>query len=174
MKKILFSLSLLLCLTLGVQAQHSDCSKACTAKAGNKASCEVKVADAQTSIPAEYQMAAAKMASLDANIESRTNPLTGEVSYVRKQTCPHDGAVSFVALNFDPASSTFVNVSPSQMATGSNNTQSCGASKGTATSGKSCCAAGASTKACCADKAKSASGSGAATESKSAKAGGGN
>jgi|GEM_PF-1068144 len=154
MKKILLSLSLLLCIALGAQAQHADCSKACSDK-GGKSSCSMKVADASTPIPSEYQTAAAKVASLDASIEPRTNPVTGEVTYVRKETAPKNGEVSFVALNFDPTTSTFVNVSPTQVAATAN-TQSCGASTKNA-SGKSCCAAGASSKSCCADKMKSSS-----------------
>ena len=155
MKKILFSFSLLLCFALAAQAQHACCSKA-SADKGGKSSCEVKVASASTPIPSEYQTAAAKVASLDATIEPRTNPVTGEVTYVRKESAAHNGEVSFVALNFDPATSTFVNVSPTQVAA-KENTQSCGASK--SASGKSCCAAGASTKSCCADKAKTSTAS---------------
>jgi len=152
MKKILFSLSLLLSLSIGVQAQHACCSKSAAAKS----SCEVKVADASKPIPSEYQTAAAKVASLDASIEPRTNPTTGEVSYVRKQTSSHNGEVSFVALNYDPNTSTFVNVSPTQVAAEANNTQGCGSSAKTA-SAKTGCAPGASNKSCCADKTKSAS-----------------
>jgi hypothetical protein len=153
MKKILFSLSLLVCLALSAQAQHAGCSKACTDKSA-KSSCEMKVADASTPIPSEYQTAAAKVASMDATIESRTNPVTGEVTYVRKETASHSGEVSFAALNFDPTTSTFVNVSPTQVAA-KENTQGCGASK--TTSGTKSCCAGASSKTCCADKAKTTS-----------------
>jgi len=158
MKKILFSFSLLLCFALAAQAQHAGCSKTCTDK-GVKSSCEVKVASASTPIPSEYQTAAAKVASLDATIEPRTNPVTGEVTYVRKETSAHNGEVSFAALNFDPASSTFVNVSPTQVAA-KENTQSCGASA-KSTSAKSCCAGG--TKASCGDKAKTSTASSTAS-----------
>jgi len=158
MKKILFSLSLLLSLTFGVQAQHACCSKSAAAKGA----CEMKVADASTPIPSEYQTAAAKIASLDASIEPRTNPVTGEVSYVRKETSAHSGEVSFVALNYDPNSSSFVNVSPTQVAAEANNTQGCGSTAKTAST-KSGCATGASGKSCCADKSKSASTASTAT-----------
>ncbi len=151
MKQILFALFLLSALTVSVQAQTPAC---CAGK--KSASCQAKVADASTSIPADYLTAAAKMASLDPTIEPRTNPVTGEVSYVRKQTC-HDGAVSYVALNFDPATSTFVNVSPSQVEQESKGA-GC-APKNTSASGKSCCAAGAASKSCCADKMKSSAAS---------------
>jgi len=150
MKKILFSLSLLVFLAFGAQAQHACCSKS----AAGKSSCEAKVATT-TPIPAEYQTAAAKVASLDATIESRTNPVTGEVTYVRKETASHNGEVSFVALNFDPATSTFVNVSPTQVAA-KENTQGCGSSAKSASATKSCCA-GSSTKTCSADKVKTTS-----------------
>ena len=157
MKKILFSFSLLLCFAFAAQAQHACCSKS-TADKGGKSSCEVKVASASTPIPSEYQTAAAKVASLDATIEPRTNPVTGEVTYVRKETSAHGGEVSFVALNFDPATSTFVNVSPTQVAA-KENTQSCGSSTKSASNTKSCCAGGASMKACSADKAKTSTAS---------------
>ena len=173
MKKILFVFSLFLSFALSVNAQHAGCSKTCTPK--EKAACEFKVATGQAPIPSEYQTAAAKMASLDATIEPRTNPLTGEVSYVRKASA-QDGSVTYVALNYDPASSTFVNVGPSQVAaTSAPNTQGCGAHATTA-SGKSCCAAGAATKSCCAGKAKTATASNTAptsTEAKPTKTGGG-
>ncbi len=160
MKKILFSIGLLLGLGLAVQAQHPDCAKACAGK-GDKASCQVKIAESQTPIPADYQTAAAKMASLDATIEPRTNPVTGEVTYVRKETSSQNGEVSFVALNFDPATSSFVNVSPSQVAAESHPGVTC--DHGKKCSGKSCCAAGASSKSCCADKTKSGSSTAAAS-----------
>ncbi|HEX5112410.1 MAG TPA: hypothetical protein VFV79_06170 [Saprospiraceae bacterium] len=154
MKKILFSFSLLLCFAFAAQAQHACCSK--SADKGGKSSCEVKVASASTPIPSEYQTAAAKVASLDATIEPRTNPVTGEVTYVRKETSTHNGEVSFVALNFDPATSTFVNVSPTQVAA-KENTQSCGSSAKSASASKSCCAG--ATKASCGDKAKTSTAS---------------
>jgi hypothetical protein len=133
MKKILFSLSLLLSLTFGVQAQHACCSKSAAAKGA----CEMKVAEASIPIPSEYQTAAAKIASLDASIEPRTNPVTGEVTYVRKETVAHSGEVSFVALNYDPNTSSFVNVSPTQVAAGAN-TQSCGSTSKTASAKSGC------------------------------------
>jgi len=155
MKKILFSILFLSALATGVQAQKSDCSKACTAKPAG-VSCEGKsAATATTGVNAE---AAAKLASLDASIETKTCPVTGTVSYVRKETCAHSGTVSYVDVNYDAATNTFVNVSPVKM----QGTPACGA-KGTSTSGKSCCAEGgkgknaSSSKSCCAGKSASAS-----------------
>jgi hypothetical protein len=87
------------------------------------------------------------MASLDATIETRTDPSTGAVTYVRKETCSHSGAVSYVNVNFDPATNTFVNVSP----TGTGSGASCG-SKATSASGKSCGSGASAGKSCCAGK----------------------
>lgn len=167
MKKILFVFSLFLALGLNVQAQSSKCAKSCAAKSGSAASgCHASASVAHLAVPSEYQMAAAKMASLDASIEPRTDATTGEIKYVRKESC-HSGSVSYVNLNFDPSTSTFVNVGPSQMAAtpAATNSTGCGAAK--AAGGKSCCAG----------KAKTATASNtapASTEAKPVKTGGSN
>lgn len=146
MKKVLFSLFVFSAIAFGAQAQ--TCSKSCTAKpAAASASCHEGAASASTA------EAAAKLASMDATIESRTCPVSGTVSYVRKETNKADGSVSFVNVNYDATTNTFVNVAPSQM----QGHEGCGA-KATSTNGKSCCSGGSSatgSKACCAEKGKS-------------------
>ena len=141
MKKVLFSLMLISAFALSAQAQ--TCSKSCTAKPA-AASCQGSAATTSTAD------AAAKLASMDATIESRTCPVSGTVSYVRKET-KQDGTVSFVSFNYDAATNTFVNVAPSQV----QGHEGCG-TKATSTSGKSCCTSGAASgsKSCCAEKGK--------------------
>lgn len=53
-------------------------------------------------------MAAAKAASLDERIESRTCPSSGKISYVRRDVCPHSGNVSYADVTYDAASGKFV------------------------------------------------------------------
>lgn len=101
MKKVLFSLVVMTLMAVGAQAQKSSCSKTCT----------TKPAAASVSCGSESSAAAAKLASMDASIESRTCPVSGTVSYVRKET-GKNGAVSFVDVSYDAATNTFVNVSP--------------------------------------------------------------
>ena len=147
MKKILFSLCFFTFLAIGAQAQKTSCAKTCT-KSTAAASCQTK-APSSTATTASG-MSAAQLASMDATIETRTDPATGNVSYVRKETCSHSGKVSYVNVNYDATTNTFVNVSPvSGAGTG------CG-TKATSASGKSCCASGATAgKSCCAGKAGS-------------------
>lgn len=153
MKKVLFSIFLFSALALGVQAQKSSCtsSKSCTAKPA--AACESKSATSATGVNGD---AAAKLASMDATIESKTCPVTGTVSYVRKETST-TGTVSYVDVSYDAATNSFVNVAPSTMGAH----EGCGA-KTTSGSGKSCCAGGSAkatsgTKSCCAEKGKQTS-----------------
>lgn len=164
MKRIFFSLLFLSALALGASAQNSTCAKTCAAKKGTAASsCQSKVGVANA-VPSQYQKAAAKLASMDTNIEQRTSE-TGEVSYVRKETCAFSGSVAYVDLSYDPAMNTFVNVSPAQVekattsgcsgaAKATSATSCSGAAKTTSANGKACCAGG--TKAACATKAKAA------------------
>lgn len=144
MKKVLFSFVVMSLMAVGAQAQKSSCSKTCTAKpAAAAVNCSSESSTA----------AAAKLASMDASIESRTCPVSGTVSYVRKET-GKNGAVSFVDVSYDASTNTFVNVSPVKAEAAK---ASCGTSA-TSASGKSCCATKASaSKSCCAGKAKTAS-----------------
>ena len=150
MKKILFSVFFFSLMIVGAQAQKSSCAKTCTKSAAASAACKDKAPGSTASVATlENSAAAAKLASMDASIESRKDDATGNVTYVRKETCAHSGKVSFVDVSYDASTNTFVNLSPMKAAgTGAG----CG-SKGTATSGKACCASGASAgKSCCASK----------------------
>jgi hypothetical protein len=175
MKKIFFSLLLLSAFALTADAQSSNCAKSCAAKKGAAAaSCQSKVSTASVVIAPEHQAAAAKLASMDASIEARKNE-TGGVSYVKKETCGYSGSVSYVSLGYDPATNTFVNVAPSELAPAAKSSTGCGPSKATSANGKACCASGSAAKAgCCASKAKTASATSASSlEAKPVKTSGG-
>lgn len=105
--------------------------------------------------------AAAKLASLEADIEKRVCEKSGSVSYVRKSVCSASGKVSFQDVEFCSKSSKFVNVSPSKGGTKASCTKPCtkGSAKAsamkvsqneTAVKGKACCAG--KSKASCAAK----------------------
>lgn len=158
MKKVLFSFFLFSVMAVGVQAQKSACSKSCTAKpAAGVSSCEGKSTSVASTSGSD---AAAKLASMDASIETKTCPVTGTVSYVRKETCAGSGSVSYVDVNYDATTNTFVNVSPMKM----EGKKECG-TKGASANGKSCCAgkstatstSGSNGKSCCAGKSAAVS-----------------
>lgn len=169
MKKVLFSVFFFSLMVVGVQAQKSTCSKtSCTAKpaAAMSSSCgSHQNGTAASANSAEYHAAAAKLASTDPTIETRTNPVNGEACYVRKVNGSKEGEFTYVDLSYDATSNTFVNVSPVKME---------GCSKSASGSGKSCCAGpagagtakttsttstGSTTPACCAGKSKSSTAS---------------
>jgi hypothetical protein len=87
--------------------------------------------------------AAAKLASLDATIETRTCEKTGGTCYVRKETDAKTGAVVFTSVEYNSDLGKFVNVSPTEA-------KAAGCSK----SGKT---------GCCASKAKATSADAAKT-----------
>jgi hypothetical protein len=131
MKRITLFFALLVGLGLtSLQAQTcvksaSACSKKSASVAtGGKAHCAGSVE------------AAAKLASLDESIETRTCEKTGSVSYVRKETNPETGAVIFTSVEYNSEMGKFVNVSPSE--------------------GKACCK-GAKAASCCSGKGKATS-----------------
>lgn len=145
MKKFIFSFFLFSLMVVGANAQKAAC---CKPGGKSAASCEMK---APSAVSAENSAAAEKVAAMDQNIEKRTDPITGAVSYVRKETAVADGAVTYVSLSFDPSTNSFVNVAPSMMEEKHN------CSMKSTGSGKSCCAQGAASgKACCAGKAANA------------------
>lgn len=145
MKKFIFSFFLFSFMVLGANAQKAAC---CKPGGKSSASCEMK---APSAVSVENSAAAEKVASMDETIEKRTDPITGVVSYVRKETATADGSATFVSLSFDPVTNSFVNVAPSMMGENHN------CSMKSAGSGKACCAKGAASgKSCCAGKAASA------------------
>jgi len=150
MKKVIFSIFFFSLMVVGVQAQKSSCSKSsCTAKpAAATATCDHMSGSAAS---AETTAAAAKLASMDPSIETRTCPVSGTVTYVRKEEGAKKGEYTYVDLAYDATSNSFINVAPSKM----EGAAGCSA-KGTSANGKSCCAGSAGSGACCAGKSKSA------------------
>jgi len=140
MKKGLFLLSFLF--VLGIAAANAQ-SCAGASAAAPKSCCMSK-------------SAAAKAAASDASIEKRTAE-DGSVSYVRKES-DTEGNVKFVSVQYDAATSTFVNVAPKgAVAEGGMVKKSCSAEEMKACAGKSdmkACAGKGEGKACCASKAK--------------------
>lgn len=134
MKKVIFAFSFFF--ALGIAAASAQCHSAAAAT-GGKACCSSKMASAMAADPA---------------IEKRMAD-NGTVSYVRKEA-DTQGNVRFVSVQFDEATSTFVNVNvaPKTMTAGDKaecvkKTASCSASE------KKACAGMAGGKACCASKA---------------------
>src|SRR5690242_11914178 len=149
MKKFIFSFFLLSLIAGGAQAQKAAC---CKGHGKSAAACEAKAPSVASASTIESSAAAAKVAAMDQTIETRTDPITGNVTYVRKETSPKDGSVSYVNLSFDSASNSFVDVSAMEMGEGQTTSTT-----GTPMAGKACCSKGASSgKACCAGKAASA------------------
>lgn len=66
---------------------------------------------------------------------------TGEVSYVRKETCPVTGKVTMTAVEYCTKTNKFVNVSPSET-NEKTCTKSASATKVSSASKKACCAKG--------------------------------
>jgi hypothetical protein len=126
MKKITLFFTVLLGLGL-TSLQAQSCSK--SASACSKKSASVATAG-HCSGSAD---AAAKLASLDETIESRTCEKSGNVSYVRRETDVKTGQVVFTSLEYNSDLGKFVNQSPSNS--------------------KACCSAGKATS-CCAGKMK--------------------
>lgn len=148
MKKFLFSFFIFSFMVVGANAQKANCSHPCTKSAS---ACTAKV-PSSSAASVENSAAAEKVAAMDETIETRKDPITGEMFYVRKETSTTDGTVNFVNVSFDPESNSFVNVSPVAV----EGTNHCTSAKATSAKGKSCCASGAASgKACCAGKSAS-------------------
>ena len=90
--------------------QAQKCSKAAQASCHGK-SASVVATDGSAD-------AAAKLASLDESIESRTCEKSGSVSYVRKVVDNQTGSVSYTDVQYDSELGKFVNVSPSMKSAG--------------------------------------------------------
>ena len=121
-------LTVLFALLLGIgitSIQAQNCQKTSSSCCKKSAS----VASAGDTQKAGSMEAAAKLASLDDAIETRTCEKSGSVSYVRKVVQAETGDVTFADVTYDADLGQFVNVSPT-MAKGC----------GTKTAGSSCCA----------------------------------
>ncbi len=140
---ILFSLMAFFAIT-GMQAQKACCAS----KAKSAASCAGKASAAKTAT-ADVEMAAAKLASLDENIDRKVCAESGKVTYLKKEVCEKSGKVSFVNVEYNADLGAFVNVSPSEM---HGKKASCGGSK--TAEAKACCSG--KEKASCCSKSASA------------------
>lgn len=136
MKKAIFVLSFFFALGIAT-ADAQSCSSAATA---SKSCCANKMA---------------KAAATDATIEKRMAE-DGTVSYVRKET-DTQGNVKFVSVQYDEASSTFVNVAPKSavIAVEDKEASTKKAASCSPSEKKACAGATASGKACCASKSAS-------------------
>ena len=104
--------------------------------------------------------AAAKLASMDDSIESKTCAVSGKVSYYQKSTCPASGKVTSSEVTYDKTAKKFVNVSPSKKAAaagGKNVKKAATAKKVSATAKKSCAAKCTKSAASCGSKSANAS-----------------
>jgi hypothetical protein len=121
MKQLTVLFALLLGISLSaVQAQN--CQKTASS------CCKKSASTATAEKPSGSIDAAAKLASLDETIETRTCEKSGSVSYVRKVVNETSGNVTFADVEYDGESGAFVNVAPAA--------KSCG----TKTAGAGCCA----------------------------------
>lgn len=119
--------------------------------------------------------AAAKLASMDASIETRTCPQTGKVSYMKKNVSAENGKATFTEVEYCSKSGKFVNVSPSEKAACTKSKAGCtGDAKATKVSstgtGAGCCAGAKAASASCCDKSKSSGASSIGTTKKAATA----
>lgn len=143
MKKLFFLLTFVF--TLGMSAvQAQSCQGAASAAGTTKSCCASKMA---------------KAAASDPTIESRIAD-NGTVSYMRKET-DQQGQVRFVSVQFDEASSAFVNVAPKSIsedekAAMTKKSASCASEANGAK--KACCAGEAGKKNCSASEKKACAG----------------
>jgi hypothetical protein len=120
MKQLTVLFALLLGISLSaVQAQN--CQKSASS------CCKKSASVAKAEQPSGTVEAAAKLASLDETIESRTCEKSGSVSYVRKVVNNDSGDVTFADVEYDNEKGQFVNVAPAA--------KSCG----TKSAGAGCC-----------------------------------
>ena len=108
MKQLTVVFALLLGFGMMSSVQAQSCQKsasACCKKSASTASADKAMA------PGTVE-AAAKLASLDASIETRTCDKSGSVSYVRKVKDETTGAVTYADVAYDQELGQFVNVSP--------------------------------------------------------------
>jgi hypothetical protein len=136
MKKVIFFFSFFL--VMGIAAANAQCAGA----SAGKSCCASKVA---------------KAAAADPSIEKRMSD-DGAVSYVRKES-DAQGNVRFVSVQFDEASSSFVNVAPKSAtaSTGAGTEMVKKEASCTPSEKKACAGAAGSGKACCASKSANAS-----------------
>ena len=104
MKKLFFLVAFFGLVAFNVNAQ--SCNK--SAKAAKTVSAD--------ELPSCCVAAAAKLASMDDSIESKTCSKSGKVTYFKNTTCPASGKVTSNEVTYCTTSKKFVNVSPSKKA----------------------------------------------------------
>lgn len=150
MKRILILFSLMSFFAIaGMQAQKACCSS----KAKSAASCTDKASATKTA-SADIEMTAAKLASLDENIDRKVCPETGKVTYLKKEVCEKSGKVSVVNVEYDSDLGQFVNISPSELHGKQANCSGSKTASAKTASAKSCCSG--KEKASCCSKSASA------------------
>lgn len=101
---------------MGVSGSNKPaCSKAAKASCSKSAGAKSVSLDGKKSCAAtcaKTAAAAAKLASMDDSIESKTCGKSGNVSYYRKSVCAKSGNVSMAQVKYDATAAKFVNVSP--------------------------------------------------------------
>ena len=116
MKKLVFLFAFVMAAGM-VSAQTADvkksCSKTCAKTCASKKSASVSI-DGDTKV-ASAESAAELAASNDESIEKKVCDVTGNISYYKKSTCEHSGAVKMTEVKYDESSNSFVNVSPSDV-----------------------------------------------------------
>jgi len=83
-----------------------------TANAQSCGSKKATSAKSETACCAKTAAAAAKLASMDESIESKTCAKSGKVSYTKKEVCAKSGKVSYTDVEYCTKSGKFVNMSP--------------------------------------------------------------
>lgn len=139
MKKLLLLLCLLTGFAVGTTLAQSCGEASASAKAKT-----VKVKP-------EFKEAAARAAALDANILTRKDRATGEVTYVRKSVCTTSGKVSYADVEYCNKTNAFV-AAPATLVKNEVLTPKGGTAK------KACCAQGTKVndKGCCSAAQKAA------------------
>jgi len=154
MKKFLVLFAMVAFVGTMASAQAKTCTKSKAACTKSKTACtKSKTATATTvstkeALPTCSVAAAAKLASLDENIEAKTCSASGKVSYYKKSVCSTSGKVSMKPVQFCSSSKAFVNVAPPSKANTlqvSEKTAKKSCAKSCAKSGKTCSKAKAST-----------------------------
>ena len=107
MKKLLFTLSLMLFVGVAAQAQSKSCSKVCAKTCESKQASKTKVASAY--------MEADKVAAADDNIQKRQCAVSGTVSYYQKSTCAVSGKVTWDEVEFDGEAKKFTRVASASL-----------------------------------------------------------
>jgi len=108
MKKILFSLVILLGCGISAQAQKACCKK------GDTAAKECK-AKTETTKVASYYMEADKLAEADPAIQKRVCADTGAIGYFHKNKCEKSGKITFEEVEYDAEKKEFTRVASASM-----------------------------------------------------------